>query len=511
MLRNPKRNVSGFHKSFKADDPTRMTALLHQKSLAELSGILARKEASSREVVQSHLDRVAETEPKIQAFLTQTPEAALAQADAADARIKQGEKGPLLGIPIGLKDNLCTLGVKTTCASKILENFIPPYDATVVSRLRAAGAVFPGKLNMDEFAMGSSCERSAYHPTYNPWDLARIPGGSSGGSAAVVSVGGCAASLGSDTGGSIRQPASHCGVVGLKPTYGRVSRYGLVAFASSLDQIGPFTRDVRDSAIMLNAISGHDPHDSTSAPQAVPDFTAGLGREIKGLRIGLPKEYFIEGMDTEVESAVREAGKVLASLGAELVEISLPHTEYAVATYYLCATAEASSNLARYDGAHYGYRAANSGNIIEMFTRSRSEGFGEEVKRRIMLGTYALSAGFYDAYYLKALKVRTLMRRDFDAAFQKADLIITPTSPTPAFKLGEKMSDPLQMYLSDVFTIPCNLVGIPGMSMPCGFTREAGLPIGLQLLAPAFAESQMLEAAFAFEQATDHHKRKPAC
>ncbi|MBI3735388.1 Asp-tRNA(Asn)/Glu-tRNA(Gln) amidotransferase subunit GatA, partial [Candidatus Sumerlaeota bacterium] len=332
---------------------------------------------------------------------------------------------------------------------------------------------------------------------------------SSGGSVASVSAGMCAAALGSDTGGSIRQPAALCSVVGLKPTYGRVSRFGLVAFASSLDQIGPFTKDVRDCAMMLNAISGHDPRDSTSAPGAIPDFTAPLGREIKGMKIGLPKEYFIPGMDPEIDAAIHTAGKKLAELGAQLVEISLPHTEYAVATYYLCATAEASSNLARYDGAQYGFRANNSKDIIEMFTRTRSEGFGEEVKRRIMLGTYGLSAGFYDAYYMKALKVRTLMRRDFDEAFKKADLIITPTSPTPAFKLGEKMSDPLQMYLSDVFTIPCNLVGLPGMSLPCGFTKDTKLPIGLQILAPAFGEEKLLQAAYAYEQATDHHLQRP--
>jgi aspartyl-tRNA(Asn)/glutamyl-tRNA(Gln) amidotransferase subunit A len=376
-------------------------------SVARLGEALARREISARDVTEAFVARSRRLDGRLQAFLTPTYEAALAQADAADVRLKAGETNPMLGIPLALKDNLCTRGLRTTCASKILDNFHPPYDGTVVARLRAAGVTFVGKTNMDEFAMGSSCEHSAYHPTYNPWDLTRIPGGSSGGSAASVAADMVAASLGSDTGGSIRQPAALCGVVGIKPTYGRVSRYGLIAFASSLDQIGPFTGDVRDGAILLNAICGHDPMDSTSAARPVPDFTAALGRDIKGLRVGLPKEYFIDGMDPEVEASVREAGRVLASLGAELVEISLPHSEYAVATYYLCATAEASSNLARYDGAHYGHRCAEPTDIIDMFTRSRTEGFGAEVKRRIMLGTYALSSGFYDAYYNKSLKVRT--------------------------------------------------------------------------------------------------------
>ncbi len=482
---------------------------LHEQTISQLADLLERKEVSSREITQAFLDRIGAVEPHIQAYLTLTPDLALEQADSADARLKGGERGRLLGIPLGIKDNLCARGIKTTCASKILENFVPPYDATVISRLKSAGAVFLGKMNMDEFAMGSSCENSAYHPTYNPWDLDRIPGGSSGGSAAAVSAGECAGALGSDTGGSIRQPAALCSVVGLKPTYGRVSRYGLVAFASSLDQIGPITRDVRDAAILMNAIAGHDPNDSTSAPGPVPDFEASLGKDIRGMKIGLPKEYFIEGMDYEVELTVREAARKLTDLGARLVEISLPHTQYAVATYYLCATAEASSNLARYDGAQYGYRAKDTRDIIEMFTKTRSEGFGAEVKRRIMLGTYALSAGFYDAYYLKALKVRTLMKRDFDLAFEEVDLIVTPTSPTPAFKLGEKMSDPLQMYLSDVFTIPVNLVGIPCVSIPCGFTKAEDLPIGLQIMAPAFGEEKILQAAYAYEQATDHHLRRP--
>ena len=411
-------------------------------------------------------------------------------------------------MPLGIKDNMCTQGIPTTCASKILNNFKPPYDATAVSRLAQAGAVMLGKLNMDEFAMGSSCENSAVHPTANPWDTSRIPGGSSGGSAAAVAASMCPGALGSDTGGSIRQPAALCGVVGMKPTYGLVSRYGLVAFASSLDQIGPFARTTRDAALLLEAIAGHDPLDSTSAPVPAPDFLGLLGRDIKGMKIGLPREYFIDGMDREIEAGVRAAVQAMADQGAELIEISLPHTEYAVATYYVCATAEASSNLARYDGAQYGYRAQSTENIIDMFTRTRTEGFGPEVKRRIMLGTYALSAGFYDAYYMKALKARTLIKRDFDKAFERVDIIATPTSPTPAFKLGEKTDDPLQMYLSDIFTISTNLAGLPGLSMPCGFTA-GGLPIGLQLIAPAFGEPVLFQAAHAYEQGAPWWSKTP--
>jgi aspartyl-tRNA(Asn)/glutamyl-tRNA(Gln) amidotransferase subunit A len=482
---------------------------LHDMTLAQLRASLERGESSSAEITDAFLARIEETEPQIQSFITITAENAREQAKAADERRRRGEKGPMLGLPIGLKDLLCTRGVKTTCGSKILHNFVPPYDATVVAKLRAAGAVFLGKLNMDEFAMGSSCENSAYHLTYNPWDLSRIPGGSSGGSAAAVAAGQCPVTLGSDTGGSIRQPAALCGIAGMKPTYGRVSRYGLVAFASSLDQIGPFGRDVRDIATVLNVISGPDPMDSTCNAEAAPDFTAVLGKDIRGLKLGLPNEYFIEGMDPEIEAAVKRAGEKFKELGAELIPISLPHTKYAVATYYLCATAEASSNLARYDGAQYGHRAENTSNIIEMFTKTRSEGFGAEVKRRIMLGTYGLSAGFYDAYYLKSLQVRTLMKRDFDDAFKKVDLILTPTSPTPAFKIGEKVNDPLQMYLSDVFTIPCNLVGLPGLSQPCGFTKGTNLPIGLQLLGKPFDEETILRAGHAYEQATEWHVRHP--
>jgi len=477
-------------------------------TITEIQRRLDAGELSSRELTQAYLERIAALDPQIQAFLSVLGEAALEQAEAADVMRAEGTRGPLLGVPIALKDNLCTAGVATTCASKILEHFRPPYDATVYARLRQGGAVLLGKLNMDEFAMGSSCENSAFHPTANPYDLSRIPGGSSGGAAAAVAAGMAPATLGSDTGGSIRQPAALCGVVGLKPTYGRVSRYGLVAFASSLDQIGPFTRTVRDNATLLNAIAGHDPLDTTSAPTAAPDFCAALGREIKGLKIGMPKEYFIAGMDPEVEAAVRAAVADLERLGAEIVQISLPHTDYAVATYYLVATAEASSNLARYDGAQYGLRAEGAANIIEMFTRTRTAGFGAEVKRRIMLGTYALSEGFYDAYYLKALKVRTLIKRDFERAFEQVDLIATPTSPTPAFKMGERTDDPLQMYLCDIFTISANLAGVPGLSLPCGFTA-GGLPIGLQLLAPAFEEARLLQAAHAYEQSHDFWRRAP--
>ncbi|HOE96768.1 MAG TPA: Asp-tRNA(Asn)/Glu-tRNA(Gln) amidotransferase subunit GatA [Candidatus Sumerlaeota bacterium] len=477
-------------------------------TLKELQRSLEAGECSSRELTQALLDRIEALDGKLGAFLRVTPDEALQQADAADAARRQGRRSPLLGIPLGLKDILCTRGVATTCASRILRDFIPPYDATAVARLRQAGAVFLGKLNMDEFAMGSSCEFSAWQPTRNPWDPTRIPGGSSGGSAAAVAAGFCPATLGTDTGGSIRQPAALCGVVGLKPTYGRVSRYGLIAFASSLDQIGPFARTVEDCALLLNAIAAQDPLDSTSAPVATSDYTECLGREIRGLRVGLPREYFIDGMEPAVEAAVRRAVADLAAQGAEIVEISLPHTEYAVAVYYICATAEASSNLARYDGAHYGYRAAGTRNIIEMYSRSRTEGFGEEVKRRIMLGTYVLSAGFYDAYYSKALKVRTLITRDFAEAFRQVDVIATPTTPGVAFRIGEKLDDPLQMYLSDIFTISANLAGIPGLSLPCGFTAE-GLPIGLQLLAPAFEEARLLQVAHAYEQSHDWWRRRP--
>jgi aspartyl-tRNA(Asn)/glutamyl-tRNA(Gln) amidotransferase subunit A len=402
---------------------------------------------------------------------------------------------------------LTTKGLRTTCGSKILDNFVPPFDATVCAKLREAGAVFLGKVNMDEFAMGSSTENSAFGPTHNPWNRDYIPGGSSGGSAAAVAADLCTGSLGSDTGGSIRQPACHCGVVGLKPTYGRVSRYGLVAYASSLDQIGPLTKEVRDAALLLNCIAGHDRRDSTSVDQPVPDYLEGLGREIKGLKIGVPREYFGPGLDPEVAGAVQAALKTLEGLGAELIEVSLPNTEYAVAVYYVVAVAEASSNLARYDGVKYGVRQEGR-NLLEMYAATRTRGFGAEVRRRIMLGTYALSAGYYDAYYRKASQVRALIRGDFDAAFGKCDLLATPVSPTPAFRLGEKMADPLTMYLSDIFTISANLAGVPGISVPCGFS-SAGLPIGLQLMGPPFGEAALLQAAYAFEEATEFHRRKP--
>jgi len=428
-------------------------------------------------------------------------------ADASQKQINEDRSLTIQGIPVAIKDNMCTKGIRTTCSSKILTDFIPPYESTVTSRLNENGYVLIGKTNLDEFAMGSSTENSGFFTTRNPWDIERIPGGSSGGSAAAVAADECIAALGSDTGGSIRQPASLCGVVGLKPTYGRVSRYGLVAFASSLDQIGPITKNVKDSAILLNIISGNDPFDSTSAPVAVPDFTKVLGNEIKGLKIGIPKEYFIKGMDSEIEESVKTAIKKLESLGAVPVDISLPHTEYAVAAYYVLATSEASSNLARYDGVKYGFRAEGK-DLMEMYMNTRAQGFGAEVKRRIMLGTYALSSGYYDAYYKKAQQARTLIKTDFEKAFNSVDMIVTPTSPTAAFKSGEKTEDPLQMYLSDIFTISVNLAGIPAISIPCGFTSN-NLPIGLQIIGKHFDEESILKAAYAYEQSTDWHKRKP--
>jgi aspartyl-tRNA(Asn)/glutamyl-tRNA(Gln) amidotransferase subunit A len=484
-----------------------MTDALYSLSISQLAPRLARREVSPVEVTEQLLDRIKAVDEQLHAYLTVDAAGARAQAKAAEARLARGEATPLTGIPLALKDVLATQGLRTTCGSRILENFVPPFDATVCARLRSAGAVFLGKVNMDEFAMGSSTENSAFGPTHNPWNRDCIPGGSSGGSAAAVAADLCTASLGSDTGGSIRQPASHCGVVGLKPTYGRVSRYGLVAYASSLDQIGPLTKEVRDAALLLNCIAGHDPRDSTSVEQAVPDYLEGLGREIKGLKIGVPQEYFGEGLDPEVAAAVQQALKTLEGLGAVLVEVSLPHTEYAVAVYYVVAVAEASSNLARYDGVKYGVRAEGK-NLLEMYAATRTKGFGAEVRRRIMLGTYALSAGYYDAYYRKASQVRALIRGDFDAAFAQCDLVATPVSPTPAFRLGEKVSDPLTMYLSDIFTISANLAGVPGISVPCGCSA-GGLPIGLQLMGPPFGEAALLQAAYAFEQATDWHRRKP--
>ena len=484
-----------------------MTDALYSLSISELAPLLARREVSPVEVTEQFLERIQRVDGQLNSYLTVDAEGARTQAREAEGRLGRGEATPLTGTPLALNDVLTTKGLRTTCGSKILDNFVPPFDATVCAKLREAGAVFLGKVNMDEFAMGSSTENSAFGPTHNPWDRDYIPGGSSGGSAAAVAADLCTGSFGSDTGGSIRQPACHCGVVGLKPTYGRVSRYGLVAYASSLDQIGPLTKEVRDAALLLNCIAGHDRRDSTSVDQPVPDYLEGLGREIKGLKIGVPREYFGPGLDPEVAGAVQAALKTLEGLGAELIEVSLPNTEYAVAVYYVVAVAEASSNLARYDGVKYGVRQEGR-NLLEMYAATRTRGFGAEVRRRIMLGTYALSAGYYDAYYRKASQVRALIRGDFDAAFGKCDLLATPVSPTPAFRLGEKMADPLTMYLSDIFTISANLAGVPGISVPCGFS-SAGLPIGLQLMGPPFGEAALLQAAYAFEEATEFHRRKP--
>mgnify|MGYP005832690327 CR=1 FL=1 len=492
---------------------------LHGLAGREIRDRVVAGEVTAEATARACLGRIAAVEERLHAFVSVDAEGALRRAREIDAALARGEKpGPLCGIPIALKDNLCTAGTRTTCSSKMLANYVPPYNATVVEQVLAAGAVPIGKTNLDEFAMGSSTESSAFGPTRNPWDLERVPGGSSGGSAAAVAAGEAAMALGSDTGGSIRQPASFCGVVGLKPTYGRVSRYGLVAFASSLDQIGPITRDVADAALLLGVIAAHDPRDSTSACQPVPDYLGQLEADVRGRRIGLPREFFIEGTDPEVAAAVRAAIEVLASQGAEIVEVSLPHSRidakdgqlsaYAVAAYYIIATAEASSNLARYDGAHYGHRTAEQVDMVEMFSRSRAEGFGAEVKRRILLGTHALSSGYYDAYYLKASRVRSLIRRDFDAAFRRVDALACPVSPTPAFRLGEKADDPLQMYMADVFTISCNLAGIPGLSIPCGFTA-GGLPIGLQLLGRPFDELGLLQLARAHERVTGCHRRRP--
>lgn len=479
----------------------------HGMSISELAPRLARREVSPVEVTAQLLQRIRERNGELHAYLLLDEAGAMAQAREAEARLGRGEGSPLTGIPLALKDVMVTRGLRTTCASKILENFVPISDATVVARLRRAGAIFLGKTNMDEFAMGSSTENSAFGPTRNPWNRDYVPGGSSGGSAAAVAADLCLASLGSDTGGSIRQPACLCGVVGLKPTYGRVSRYGLVAYASSLDQIGPITKEVKDAALLMAVIAGHDPQDSTSVPQAVPDYAAALGQDLQGLKIGVPREYFGPGLDPEVEAAIRSALGTMGGLGAEILEVSLPHTEYAVAAYYLVAVAEASSNLARYDGVKYGFRAEGR-NLMETYLNSRTEGFGAEVRRRIMLGTYILSAGYYDAYYKKGTQARALIRGDFETAFRECALIACPVSPTPAFRLGEKLADPLTMYLSDIFTISANLAGIPGISVPCGFSSQ-GLPIGLQLLGPPFAESEIFRAAYAFEQATDFHCRKP--
>lgn len=475
---------------------------MQEQSARDIAVQVKSRKISARETAEVFFKRIEAWDPVLKCFTSLQQDSALAQARAVDERIAKGEDpGPLAGVPIAIKDNICVKGVKTTCSSKILANYTAAYDATVIAHLRAAGAVLVGKTNLDEFAMGSSTENSAFFTTRNPWDPSRIPGGSSGGSAAAVAARLAPLALGSDTGGSIRQPAACCGVVGFKPTYGAVSRFGLVAFASSLDQIGPFAWNVADAALLLQTISGYDKRDSTSIDRPVPDYAAALGRGVKGLKIGLPKEYFIDGMDPAVERAVREAVKTLEKLGASVQEISLPHTDAAVSVYYVLAPSEASANLARFDGVRYGHRSAKAQNLLEQYELSRAEGFGPEVKRRIMLGTYALSSGYYDAYYLKAQKVRTLIKQDFDQAFQKVDVLLTPTAPTAAFKIGEKADDPLQMYLSDIFTISCNLAGLPGLSLPCGFTQD-NLPIGLQILGKPFDEETVLAAASAYEKAT---------
>lgn len=484
-----------------------MAVNLSRLTIHEAHDLLRRGELTSLALTQALLDRILAVDNDLQAFLTILPEMALEMAAAADQRREQGEDHPLLGIPLALKDVLCLEGVRTTCGSRILEDFIPPYTATSVARLEAAGAIFLGKTNTDEFAMGSSTENSAFCTTHNPWDMTRVPGGSSGGSAAAVAADLCLGALGSDTGGSVRQPASLCGVVGIKPSYGRVSRFGLVAFASSLDQIGAFGKDVTDAAILLETIAGHDPRDSTSMPIPVPAYRQALTGDVRGMRIGVPKEYFIEGIQAETEQAVRAAIAQLAALGAEIIDVSMPNTPEALPVYYLIAPAEASANLARYDGVRFGL-SAGATDIWENYRQTRGAGFGPEVKRRIMIGAYALSAGYYDAYYLRAQKVRTLIRRDFERAFEQVDVIACPTSPFTAFKIGEKADDPLQMYLADVFTLSLNLAGNCGLSIPCGFDNSH-LPIGLQLLGPAFGEEKILRAAHAYEQATTWHLQHP--
>jgi aspartyl-tRNA(Asn)/glutamyl-tRNA(Gln) amidotransferase subunit A len=482
---------------------------MHLSTLTQAKEGLKKKQFSALELTEAIYQRIDQVEDKVKAYVHLTQEAALDQAREADRKIAGGEDAPLLGIPLALKDLICTKGARTTCSSRYLDQFVAPYDATVTERLKQAGAVIIGKTNMDEFAMGSSNENSWHHPTLNPWDTDRVPGGSSGGSAAAVGANECLAALGSDTGGSIRQPASFCGVTGLKPTYGRVSRFGLVAFASSLDQIGPMTKTVEDAALLMNVIGGKDPLDSTSAEVTLPDFTQALKGEVKGLKLGIPKEYFTTGIDPEVEQAVREGIKTLESLGMQTVEVSLPHTEYAVATYYILACAEASTNLSRYDGVRYGYRSEKSDNLMDMYLNTRSEGFGEEVKRRIILGTFVLSSGYYDAYYLKGQKTRTLIKQDFEDAYKKCDLIVAPTCPAPAFKLGEKTDDPLQMYLADIYTISANLAGIPALSIPCGFTKDH-LPIGLQFMGRHFDEETLLKVGHHFQQKTDFHQKFPS-
>ena len=482
---------------------------LHELTIHEAHALLKQKEISSQELTRAVLQRIEDVEEKVDAFITVAADLALQQAGEADRLIASGHCKTLTGIPLAIKDLICTRDLQTSCASRILQNFIPPYDATVTRKLKQAGAIVLGKLNMDEFAMGSSTENSGVKITRNPWDLDRIPGGSSGGSAVAVAADMCLGALGSDTGGSIRQPASHCGVVGMKPTYGRVSRFGLVAFASSLDQIGPLAKDVTDCAILLNAIAGHDAADSTSVPVDVPDYGACMTDDVKGLKIGIPKEYFVtDGLDPEVAAAVNQAITVMENLGAQSVEISLPHSKYAVAVYYVVAPCEASSNLARYDGVKYGFRNPDHSELMNMYRTTRSNGFGPEVQRRIIIGTYCLSAGYYDAYYGKASQVRTLIVEDFKQAFERCDVILSPVAPTPAFKIGEKVDDPLTMYLSDIFTLSANLAGLPGMSVPCGLSGQ-GLPIGLQLMAKHFNEATLFKVAHNFEQATEFHKQKP--
>ena len=471
---------------------------LYEYTASQLLELIKQKKTTPGEILDSIRQRIKSTNKKINGYIL---------INSSPVR-PTSTGGKLSGIPIAVKDNICVEGEKTTCGSKILQGFIPPYDATIIKKLRQAGAILLGKTNMDEFAFGSSCETSAYGPTFNPWNLKHVPGGSSGGSAAVVSAGQAAMALGSDTGGSIRQPAAFCGVVGLKPTYGRVSRYGLIAFASSLDQIGPITKDVRDAALLLNVIAGHDEKDSTSADIEVPDYSKSLVKDVKGLRIGIPRECFKKGVDREVEQNFRQAIKLFEGLGAKSEEISLPYLDYAISCYYIVGPAEASSNLARFDGVQYGLRAEAPDDLNQMYEQTREIGFGSEAKRRIILGTYVLSSGYYDAYYLKALKVRTLIKEDFERVFKKYDCIITPTSPTAAFKIGEKIDDPLSMYLSDVFTASINLAGIPAISIPCGFT-EKNLPLGLQIIAKAFSEQTLFRAAYTFEQSTDYHLKRP--
>jgi aspartyl-tRNA(Asn)/glutamyl-tRNA(Gln) amidotransferase subunit A len=481
---------------------------MHQPTITQSRHQLQEKKYSAVELLDAVYKRIDAVDGQVQAYVHLTRDIARQQAEEADRKLAAGEDAPLLGVPIAIKDLICMKDTRTTCASHILENFVSPYDATVVKRLKEAGAVLIGKTNMDEFAMGSSNENSYFHPTKNPWNLNHVPGGSSGGSGAAVAANECMGALGSDTGGSIRQPAAFCGVTGLKPTYGRMSRFGLVAFASSFDKISPMTKRAEDAAVLMNVIGGHDPMDSTSADVELPDFTAALSNNVKGLKIGIPKEYFAEGLNADVEKAVQEAIRHLESMGMQTVEVSLPHTEYAVATYYILACAEASANLSRYDGVKYGYRSENSDNLMDMYTNTREEGFGEEVKRRILLGTFVLSSGYYDAYYLKGQKARTLIKQDFEEAFKKCDVMAGPIAPATAFKLGEKLDDPLQMYLSDIFTISANLAGIPAMSIPCGQSGD-NLPIGLQLMGKHFDEATLLNVAHQYQTTTDHHLKHP--